>query len=257
MNIAITGGTGFVGSHLAKSLSAKGHNVVLIARGLDKHNEAIWHADRIQVRAIGTSDEESLVDAFNDCEVVAHCAGINRELRAHDYDRIHVQGTRNVVNAAQKAGVKKVVLFALVGFKDQIAAPLAIEDVVRIMQASLVEGRLARQTVAILGPEKMTLGEAVLRVAKVVGKVPFIFRIPVFFHYGMAAVLEMVMKIPLVSSAQVRILTEGFEEPYGDCQTLPQDLQPTIRFTEEQIKKGLPEAGPFGLHDLRCWRACS
>jgi NADH dehydrogenase len=317
MNIAITGGTGFVGSHLAESLTARGHNVILIARGLDKHNQSIYHADRVQLRPIGTSDEESLYGTFQGCDVVAHCAGINRELKARDFERIHVQGTQNVVNAAKRANVKRLVmisfyrarpdcgsayheskfaaeeivrnsdldytvikagmiygtgdhmldhlshvfhtlpLFALVGFRDQWAAPLAIEDVVRIMEAALVEGRLSRQTVAILGPERMTLGEAVLRVAKVVGKVPIIFRMPIFFHYGMATGLERLMKIPLVSVAQVRILTEGFDQPYGECAMLPEDLRPTTMFTDEQIRKGLPEPGPFGLQDLRCWRTCS
>lgn len=313
MNIAITGGTGFVGSHLAKSLTDKGHNVVLIARGFDKRNEAVLHIERTQYKTIGTSDEEKLVDAFKGCDVVAHCAGINRELSPGDYDHIHIQGTQNVVNAAKKAGVKKIVmvsfyrarpncgslyheskyaaeeivrnfgldytilkagmiygrgdhmldhlshvfhtlpLFALVGFRQRHAAPLAIEDVVRIMEAALVEGRLSGQTLPILGPERMTLEEAVRRVARAIGKVPVIFPMPVFFHYGLARVLEATMTIPLVSLAQVRILTEGFDEPYGCCQSLPEDLQPATRFTEDQIRKGLPEPGPFRLHDLKCW----
>jgi uncharacterized protein YbjT (DUF2867 family) len=312
VNIAITGGTGFVGSHLAQSLTAKGHSVVLIARGLDKRNETVLHAERTQYRAIGTSDEEKLVAAFEGCDGVAHCAGINRELSPGDYDRIHVQGTQNVVNAAKKAGVKKIVmvsffrarpncgsryheskyqaeeivrnsgldytvlkagmiygrgdhmldhlshvfhtlpLFGLVGFKQKVLAPLAIEDMVRIMDAALVEGRLSRQTVPIIGPDKISLEELTKHVGKVVHRVPAIFPMPVFFHYGLAKMLEATMDIPLISIAQVRILTEGFEEPAGLCQSLPEDLQAVTRFTDEQIRKGLPKPGPFALSDLKC-----
>jgi NADH dehydrogenase len=146
-------------------------------------------------------------------------------------------------------------LFGLVGFKEQRAAPLAIEDVVKIMEAALVDGRLSRQTVAFVGPETLTLEEAVRRVAGVVGKAPLIFPMPIFFHFGFARALEATMTIPLVSIAQVRILTEGFDEPSGDCQPLPEDLLPQTRFTESQIHKGLPEPGPFGLHDLKCMSA--
>jgi hypothetical protein len=60
------------------------------------------------------------------------------------------------------------------------------------------------------------------------------------------------MTIPLLSVAQARILAEGFEEPYGLCQSLPLDLTPSISFTEDQIRSGLPEPAPFGLTDLRC-----
>src|SRR6266542_524616 len=36
MKVAVTGGTGFVGGHLAAALSARGHHVVLLARGVDR-----------------------------------------------------------------------------------------------------------------------------------------------------------------------------------------------------------------------------
>lgn len=311
MIIAITGGTGFVGSHLAEALTAAGHQVRLIARGLDTRNNQIRHRAGAEFLAIGTSDEEELRKAFTGCDAVAHCAGINRELHPGDYERIHVEGTRNVVQAAREAGVKKIVLvsffkarpdcgspyheskyaaeeiveqsgldytifkagmiygrgdhmldhlshifhtlpiFALVGFEQKRAAPLAIEDMVRVMQAALCEGRLANQTVAIVGPESMPLREAVMRVARAVGKVPLIFPMPVAFHYGFATILESLMKIPLVSVAQVRILSEGFDETYGDCRQLPDDLKPAIRLSDQQIRLGLPKAGPFKCSDLR------
>src|SRR5215470_7223468 len=55
-------------------------------------------------------------------------------------------------------------LFAMVGFQKRYASPLAIEDLVRIMKGAIVEERLPKQTVAILGPDRITLQEAVERV---------------------------------------------------------------------------------------------
>lgn len=60
------------------------------------------------------------------------------------------------------------------------------------------------------------------------------------------------MKIPLLAIAQLRILSEGIVEALPACEVLPTDLLPTRRFTADQIRKGLPDPGPFGLRDLRC-----
>ena len=63
---------------------------------------------------------------------------------------------------------------------------------------------------------------------------------------------ERMMKVPLVSVAQVRILGEGIVEALPEVEELPEDLRPKIGFSEEQIRRGLPEAGRFGCADLRC-----
>jgi len=55
-----------------------------------------------------------------------------------------------------------------------------------------------------------------------------------------------------VARAQVRILSEGVVEPALVCDLLPAELLPTLRFTEDQIRKGLPAPGAFTLKDLRC-----
>ena len=77
MRIAITGGTGFVGSHLDARLRAAGHETVVVSRrtgfGLD---------------STGTAE---LAAAFRGCEAVVHCAGINRELGAQTYEAVHVR----------------------------------------------------------------------------------------------------------------------------------------------------------------------
>lgn len=311
MRIAITGGTGFVGRHLARTLSASGHEVVLIARGIDRRDEGIRRLAGVKFVPIGVDDEGRLTQAFAGVDALAHCAGINRELGGQTYERVHVEGTHHVVNAAKRAGAKKILLlsflrarphcgspyheskwaaeeivrysgldytvlkagmiygrgdhmldhvshglrtfplFASVGMNDALVRPLAVGDLVRIIQAALVDGRLSRQTVAATGPEQMTLSKATRRVARVIGKHARIIRLPVFLHCVLAWCFEQTMTIPLISIAQVRILAEGVDEPQPPCDALPADLLPQTLFTDEQIRAGLPEPAPFGLKDLR------
>lgn len=313
MKIAITGGTGFIGRHLARRLVEGGHEVVLIARGMDRRDESIFALPRSCFLPAGTGDEDKLTHAFAGCDAVAHCAGINLERGTQTYRRVHVKGTRKVARAAKRAGVKKIVLlsflrarpdcgsgyheskwaaeetirncgldytvlkpgvvygrgdhmldhlsralktfpvFSLGGLKEEPIRPLGVGDLVRIMEAALVENRLSRQTVAATGPEEMLLSEAVRRVARVLGQRPIFFRAPVFAHYALAWILELVMAIPLASIAQVRILSEGIVNPALPCDKLPADLLPQSRFTQDQIRKGLPEPGAFGCKDLRCF----
>lgn len=303
MRVAITGATGFVGSHLADRLSSEGHEVVRVVR------RNMIGEDEFAVARLDNVDE--LAQAFSGCKAVAHCAGINREIDDQTYARVHVEGTRNVVEAARRAGVEKIVLmsflrarpdcgsayheskwdaeeivrrsgldytiikagvvygrgdhmldhlshafhtfpvFALVGFKPQTVRPLAIEDLVHVMRAALIDRRLKRQTIALLGPEEIYLSEAVRRVAEVVGKQPLMFPAPICIHHFMARVYESTMKIPLVSVAQVRILSEGVVEPASPVSPVPYDLMPTRRFSFEQIRNGLPHPAPFCVGDLR------
>jgi len=314
MKIAITGGTGFVGRNIARTLTAKGHTVVLIARGRDTTDQTIRNLPGAAFFPITLDDPAELARAFAACDAVAHCAGINREIGGQTYERVHVNGTAHVIEAARRAGVKKIALisflrarpncrsgyheskfaaeelvrnsgldytilkcgvtygqgdhmldhlrhafytfpvFAFVGYKDKPIQPTAVEEVANIVAAALVKSALSKQTVAVLGPEEMTLREAVKRVARVVGKNPFMFRMPVWFHYLLGWFVERLMKTPLVSTAQVRMVAEGLATPEPSCATLPAELAPKIPFSDEQIRKGLPAAGPFTLKDLRCCR---
>jgi uncharacterized protein YbjT (DUF2867 family) len=311
VKIAITGGTGFVGRNLARFLVDAGHEIVLLARGFDKTDLAIRELSHTRFVASGLDDADELAKIISGCDAVAHCAGINREIGAQTFERVHVAGTRNVVSAAQRAGVGKVVLisflrarpgcgsayheskwaaeeivrgsgldytvfkcgviygrgdhmldhlshafytfplFAFVGFKDKFIQPNAIEDVARLVATSLTGG-LSRKTIAVLGPEKLTLREAVRRVAGVTGRKPLMFPLPVWFHYVLGWLVERLMKVPLVSVAQVKMLSEGLSEPWPPCELPPPELAPHIPFSEAQICRGLPPAGRFSLRDIRC-----
>jgi len=312
MRVAVTGGTGFVGRHIARRLVADGHEVVLIARGCDQTDPGIQQLPNVRFFQTGLADIGKLEAAFTGCDAVAHCAGINRERGEQTYERVHIRGTRNVVEAARKAGVAKIALisflrarpncgsgyheskwaaeeivrgsgldytvfkcgviygkgdhmldhlshafhtfpfFAFVGFRDKAIRPNAVEDVARIIQGSLVDGELSRKTVAVVGPDRLTLREAVRQVARVAGKKPVMFPMPIWFHYILGWVVERIMRVPLVSVAQVKMLAEGLAEPCPSCEYLPPDIAPQIHFSDEQIRKGLPSPRPFTTRDLEC-----
>lgn len=92
MRVAITGGTGFVGRHVAERFAAE--DVVPVSRRT----------------GVDVDDPDALMAAFEGCDVVVHCAGINREIGAQTFQRVHVEGTASVVKAAQRAGVRKIVM---------------------------------------------------------------------------------------------------------------------------------------------------
>jgi NADH dehydrogenase len=312
MKIAITGGTGFVGRNVARALVTEGHEVVLIARGIDRTDPTIRELPRTSFVWTNLEDVEDLARAFAGCDVVVHCAGINREFGRQTFHRIHVEGTEHVVSAARQAGVRKIILisflrarpdcgsayheskwaaeqvvrrsgmdytifkcgviygrgdhmlnhlshaffsfpvFAFVGFTDKPIRPNAVEDVARLIKSAAVDGVLSGKTVAVVGPEELSLWQAVRRVAIVIRKQPLMFPMPLWFHYALAWLVERVMVTPLVSVAQVRMLSEGLSEPLPACESLPSELAPKLFFTDEQIRKGLPPAGPFGWADIRC-----
>lgn len=144
-----------------------------------------------------------------------------------------------------------VPVFPTVGFQETPIYPVAIDDVVEILVAALVGNRLSRQTVPVRGPDKLKLSDAVRIVAGVIRRPVVIFPMPVAFHYGLANLLERCMKVPLVAVAQVQMLDEGFSEPYGKTEPLPEDLLPKRQFTSEQIKTGLPPRGSFLPQDCK------
>jgi NADH dehydrogenase len=165
---------------------------------------------------------------------------------------IYGQGDHMLKHLSQ--GFHTFPVFALVGFQDKPIRPTAVEDVARLVAACVLQNALPRKTVAVVGPEELGLREAVGRVARVVGRKPLMVPMPVWFHYALGWCRERLMTVPLVALAQVRILSEGITKPALACDPLPPELAPRLPFSEDQIRRGLPPAGGFGLRDLHCCR---
>jgi NADH dehydrogenase len=311
MKIAITGGTGFVGRHLAAELLGGGHQVVLAARGIDRRDPTVVQLPGVRSVKASLADVQPLREAFAGCDAVAHCAGINRQIGAQTYAAVHLTGTANVVAAAKDAGVRKLVMlsflrarpecgsgyheskwaaeelvrssgldytivkasmtfgrgdhmldhlshllytlpvFVTVGLREKAVRPVAVQDLVQVLIVALAENRLSRKTVAVMGPEVLALSDVARRVGLLIGKRPLIVPAPAAINYAVAHVAEWVMKVPLASVAQVRMLDEGLMEAWGKVDSLPDDLIPRTPLSDVVLRAGLPPAGRFTRADLR------
>jgi dihydroflavonol-4-reductase len=109
MKAFVTGATGFVGSHVARLLYQQGADLRLLVRPTSRvANIADLKAERV----IGDlTDSESLKKAMQGCEAVFHVAADYRlwVRRPDEMYCANVEGTRSVLQAAQHAGVRRVV----------------------------------------------------------------------------------------------------------------------------------------------------
>jgi dihydroflavonol-4-reductase len=109
LTVFVTGGTGFLGGAIVERLLADGRDVKALARSEDSAL-ALSGLGAEPVRG-DVLDPEGLTAAMKGSEVVYHAAGVNA-LCLRDPSRmfkVNVQGSRNVVDAAAAAGVRRVV----------------------------------------------------------------------------------------------------------------------------------------------------
>lgn len=108
MNILVTGANGFIGAHLCQELIKRGHTVRAFHRASSKLNLL----DGLAVdHAIGDlTQPDTLMAAMNDIEVVFHTAAwMGGSDQAGRLYTVTVEGTRSLLQAAQQAGVRRVV----------------------------------------------------------------------------------------------------------------------------------------------------
>lgn len=109
--VLVTGATGFLGRHLCRSLVEHGHEVVALARSVDGLPAGVVP------RRGDVLDQASVRDAAAGCEAVFHCAGkVSRKPEdAEALHRVHVEGTKHVLEAAKAAHVKRAIVASTSG----------------------------------------------------------------------------------------------------------------------------------------------
>lgn len=111
MNITLFGGTGFVGSHLARSLTHRGHNLTLFTRRPTPDS-----SDYEQIT--GQLDDINKIDlALNRADVLIYCIGIIRAFsrRGITFERAHVSLLADILARAAVKNVRHVILISAWG----------------------------------------------------------------------------------------------------------------------------------------------
>ncbi len=112
--ILITGGTGFLGTHLAARLIQRGHRVRCGSRRKSPRFKTkgallpeLWYVD--------VTDENSLAKAMEGVDTVIHLVGILTETRRERFHTLHVKGTENVINACRSYGTRRYIHISALG----------------------------------------------------------------------------------------------------------------------------------------------
>lgn len=117
MRVAIFGGTGFVGSYIVDALVQAGHQPVALVRPGSEGK--LQHPNECEQVDGDIDDAEAIAETLAGSEAAIYNIGILREFpeRGITYEALHLEGAIRVIDAAQAAGVKRLLLMSANGVK--------------------------------------------------------------------------------------------------------------------------------------------
>ena len=131
MKVLVTGGTGFVGSHVVRAIQDAGHDVrALVRKG------SVPGAERAEG---DMTDSESLRRAAQGVDAVVHLVAI-RQGKEEQFQRVMVDGTRDLLAAAREAGVGRFVHMSALGTSEET------QDLVPYYRAKWLQEGLVRES---------------------------------------------------------------------------------------------------------------
>jgi nucleoside-diphosphate-sugar epimerase len=159
VRVLVTGATGFTGGHLARALAARGDTVSALVRTESPAAAALTQAGVTLVMG-DLREPQTLAAATGGADVVYHIAAIYRRAGLGDevYRAVNATAVKDVIEAAARGGVRRVVHCSTVGVHGDVEHPPADEDAPLkpgdIYQATKLEGEeRAREAGARLGVE--------------------------------------------------------------------------------------------------------
>ena len=162
MNVTVTGGSGFIGSHVVDKMMDEGHDVTVVDTK-PPHRVDVTYCE------VDITDPVGLVEAMVGCDAVFHLAGVaNVDEAMADPVRtfaLNVGGTANVWEAARHNGVGRAVLASTVWVYSAAApgqaatedVPMAISSPGHVYTASKLAAELVATSYAQLYGQSYTI----------------------------------------------------------------------------------------------------
>ncbi len=107
--VLITGGSGFLGSHVAEQLSRDGQTVRALVRKTS-NTKFLETLENVELAEGAVSDAEALERATHGVDTVVHSAGLVKAMTPEDFHTTNAGGTEILLDAAIAAGVRRFVL---------------------------------------------------------------------------------------------------------------------------------------------------
>ena len=125
--VLVTGGAGFIGSHVARTLAADGQAVRILSRDAVRARPVV--PDGITIVEGDIRDGDAVARAVNGVDVVYHLVSSFRQADIADREHrdVNVEGTRVLLHAARAAGIRRFVHISTIGVLGHIAHPPANE----------------------------------------------------------------------------------------------------------------------------------
>lgn len=151
--VLLTGGTGFLGSHVAELLVDAGHDVLATVRTT---SDTRW-IDPLPIETITADLEDAggLAAALEGAEVVVHVGGVTIAADPGVYDRVNHLGTGALAGAAAEAGVERFVYVSSLAARGPDGAGGPVSPYGRSKRDG--ERRLAELTAAGRAPGRVTI----------------------------------------------------------------------------------------------------
>lgn len=121
MTILVTGAAGYLGNMTVKKLAQMGRPVRAMVRTPEKAKKRLKDVeDKIEIVQGDVTDRSSLPSLMKDVTAVIHYVAIAMEKGGQTYEEVNYQGTVNILDAAQDAGVKRFINMSQNGAKSDL-----------------------------------------------------------------------------------------------------------------------------------------
>ena len=205
MKSLVTGGAGFIGSHIVDRLVKMGHEVIVIDNESAETHDQFYYNNQAKYFKLDISDYESTRDLYNNVDYVFHCAAESRIQPSISNPlgtiKTNVLGTSVVLQASKEASVKKVINSSTSSSYGLKNTPPLREDMIEDCLTPYSVSKISAEKLCSLYTNLFELKTVTLRYFNVYGP-----REPLRGHY--APVIGLFLK-QFQSSLPLTIVSDG------------------------------------------------